>query len=248
MIQKLKDKLINVGGVPYETLIEHINAQGNIINELVDRVNEFDKGSSGSTESDVRSGKWIFYKRPTEVPGEVGYDRGYYCYECGFDLPESWYDSTRYPNIEYCPKCGSYMQSNSVIEVNPMELYRAREVNTHKWVEGMYVKYQPSASKDEWVEGIVPSYASSLYWIPTLPGTLCEFTGITLNDQRIYTGDLLQDENGIYEVIRDGYRFKCQGFYNSSYDTPDDAFSERVSNLKLLGNKFDNPDIICNHV
>ena len=241
MIQKLKDKLMNVGGVSYEALIEHINIQGDIINELVDKVNKLDKES---TESSDRVGRWVFYKRPTKVVGEVGYDLGYSCSECKFDLPGSWYDSTKYPNIEHCPKCGIYMQANSVIEVNSIELYRAKESNTYKWVEGMYVKYRPSASGDKWVEGIVPSYASDLYLIPTLPGTVCEFTGITIDNQKIYTGDLLQDENSIYEVVRDGYRFKCKGFYNSSYDTPDDAFSERVSHLKLIGNKFDNPNII----
>lgn len=54
MIQKLKDKLMNVGGASYEALIEHINLQGDIINKLIDKVNKLDNQSSESSESDVR--------------------------------------------------------------------------------------------------------------------------------------------------------------------------------------------------
>ncbi len=208
-----------------------------------------------SIECGIKSGKWVFYKRPTKVAGEVGYDLGYSCSKCGFDLPASWYDFTKgYPNIKYCPDCGYYMYEDSKIEVVPMNMYKARERSTYKWVEGYYVKYQPDSSInsylragiDSYIVGIVPTYASNLYLIHIIPETLCEFTGITIDDQRIYTGDLLQDENGIYEVVRDGYRFECKGFYNPFYDTPDDAFSEHTCSLKLIGNKFDNPDLVCN--
>ncbi len=54
MIQNLKNKLINVGGIQYEDLIRHINAQGDKINELVHKVNKLDNQSSKSTSSDVR--------------------------------------------------------------------------------------------------------------------------------------------------------------------------------------------------
>lgn len=205
----------------------------------------------------IEFGNWVFYKRPAS---EVDYECGYSCSKCGFDLPANWYDFTRgYPNIKYCPNCGYCMCGESKIEVSPMNIYRARERNTYKWVEGHYVKYQPhtndvclSADMDmragigNWVEGIVPTYASDLYLVHIIPETLCEYTGITIDDQRIYTGDLLQDENDIYEVVRDGHMFKCKGFYDPLYNVPYDAFSGEVSHLKLVGNKFDNPGLICN--
>lgn len=54
MIQNLKDKLINIGGGSYDALINHINMQGDIINELVDKVNELDNQSDESATANVR--------------------------------------------------------------------------------------------------------------------------------------------------------------------------------------------------
>ena len=53
-------------------------------------------------------------------------------------------------------------------------LYRAKDKKTGEWVEGCYVKYQPRASKPEWVHGIVPTYASALYIIEVDPETVCQ--------------------------------------------------------------------------
>ena len=62
-------------------------------------------------------------------------------------------------------------------------LFRAKRKNWQEftkeewWVEGYPVKYQPCASKEEWIYGIVPTYASALYIIEIDPETLCQFTG-----------------------------------------------------------------------
>ena len=54
-------------------------------------------------------------------------------------------------------------------------LFRAKRKNWRElpkeewWVEGYPVKYQPCASKDEYVYGIVPTYASALYIIEIDP-------------------------------------------------------------------------------
>lgn len=56
-------------------------------------------------------------------------------------------------------------------------LYKAKSKKTGEWVEGYYVKYQPCASKSEWVHGIVPTYASALYIIEIDPETLCRYIG-----------------------------------------------------------------------
>ena len=77
-------------------------------------------------------------------------------------------------------------------------LFRAKRKNWHElpkeewWVEGYPVKYQPCASKDEYVYGIVPTYASALYIIEIDPETLCQLTGLNdKNGNRIWQNDII---------------------------------------------------------
>ena len=85
-------------------------------------------------------------------------------------------------------------------------LFKAKRENWRElpknewWVEGYFVKYQPCASKQEYIVGIVPEYASDLYVIKVDPKTICQYTGVTDKDnKKIFDGDIVT-------ISDEGYR------------------------------------------
>lgn len=123
------------------------------------------------------------------------------------------------------------------------------------WVEGYYVKYQPCASKDEWIYGIIPKYASDLYIVEIDPETLCQFTGLKdKNGKRIWEDDIVlckkyldgnfvecHIELGFVEMKYGAYglhRFKQNAYYRPFKDWLEDYEYE------VIGNCFDNPELL----
>lgn len=71
-------------------------------------------------------------------------------------------------------------------------LHKAKRKDNGEWVEGYYCKYQPCASKEEYVHGIIPLYASALYMIEIDPETVCVYIGKDdWKDNKIWQHDVI---------------------------------------------------------
>lgn len=143
-------------------------------------------------------------------------------------------------------------------------LFRAKKKNWRElpkegwWVEGYPVKYQPCASKDEYVYGIVPTYASALYIIEIDPETLCQYARLKdNNDNRIWENDivLLREEIQDYEwkaTVKFGnpnceYNWGWQLVPIGECDMNKDILlwiDMEIASCEVVGNIFDNPELL----
>ena len=141
-------------------------------------------------------------------------------------------------------------------------LFKAKHKNWRElpkeewWVEGYPVKYQPCASKEEWIYGIVPTYASALYIIEIDPETLCQY--IYMNDKngkRIWENDIVSINTYSYMEPEEDYFGKivyAEGWGCWCIQQPDDEKPIPLCECEgsyqtdrfVEGNIFDNPELL----
>lgn len=141
-------------------------------------------------------------------------------------------------------------------------LFRAKRKNWRElpkeewWVEGYPVKYQPCASKEEWIYGIVPIYASALYIIEIDPETLCQY--IYMNDKnskRIWENDIVSINTYSYMEPEEDYFGEIvyvEGWGCWCIQQPDDEKPIPLCECEgsyqtdrfVEGNIFDNPELL----
>ena len=141
-------------------------------------------------------------------------------------------------------------------------LFKAKHKNWRElpkeewWVEGYPVKYQPCASKEEWIYGIVPTYASALYIIEIDPETLCQY--IYMNDKngkRIWENDIVSINTYSYMEPEEDYFGEIvyvEGWGCWCIQQPDDEKPIPLCECEgsyqtdrfVEGNIFDNPELL----
>ena len=131
-------------------------------------------------------------------------------------------------------------------------LFRAKRKNWQEfpkeewWVEGCPVKYQPCASKDEWIYGIVPTYASALYIIEIAPETLCQHTGLKdKNGKQIWEDDIVKHEISDTLGTVKWYQEDYVGWCVDDVMIDEQQFTDEMWNeCEVIGNAFDDKHLL----
>ena len=99
----------------------------------------------------------------------------------------------------------------------------------------------------QWVDGVYMTYDEC---IEVDPETVGRFTGLTdRNGVKIFEGDIIEFDhpyNGksIHAVVQDGCGWNLSNFYAYCFDCPGCAFSEGTEYMTVLGNIYDNPELL----
>ena len=127
-------------------------------------------------------------------------------------------------------------------------LFRGKRIDNGEWVEGYY------ASIGEYhyiLTGrleLVP-YLGFEHFLVNLD-TVGQFTKLTdRNGVKIFEGDIIEfnhpyNGKSIHAVVQDGCGWNLSNFYASCFDCPGCAFSEGTKYMTVLGNIYDNPELL----
>ena len=129
-------------------------------------------------------------------------------------------------------------------------LFKAKRKDNGKWVEGYYLNVAKinhfictgKIKLDGAVKGII---APEMYAINAT--TLCQYTGLTdKNGKKIWENDICDTfENDSKEILRNVVKFEdgCFKVFKKHYLSMHlDCYEE--SDLKVIGNIFDNPELL----
>ena len=131
-------------------------------------------------------------------------------------------------------------------------LFKAKQKDNDKWVEGNYVKKYDLSGKRHLIL-YVDNYVR---WkcVGIDPKTLCQFTGLyDKNDKRIWENDIVNTDSNVRAQIKFGLYSNSfstwkrnQGFYmdfmNKEYYRPDLGYWAKKT--VVIGNIFDNPELL----
>ena len=129
-------------------------------------------------------------------------------------------------------------------------LFRGKRIDNGERIKGFYVcvldtHYIMTGKFYSLTNGIINSEAYHVDF-----STVGRFTGLTdRNCVKIFEGDIIEfnhpyDGKSIHAVVQDGCGWNLSNFYASCFDCPGCAFSEGTKYMTVVGNIYDNPELL----
>lgn len=120
-------------------------------------------------------------------------------------------------------------------------LFKSKHVDNGKWVEGFFYQIWEKTYILWGITNNVPNM------IEVIPKTVCEYTGLTdKNGTKIFEWDIVEVDNGAIGYYAKVY-FDDSGFYivlNGCGTANRSKLYEKSNNVKVIGNVFDNPELL----
>lgn len=131
-------------------------------------------------------------------------------------------------------------------------LFKAKRIANGDWLVGYVVKYGYTGREKYY---IVPSYASDLYAIEIEPSTICQCTGlkdkngkliwendVVKRNFRLYSSETKYEEKENKGIVKYDSDFARFGYQCSVFAML--GGSKKHDTLEVIGNIFDNPELL----
>lgn len=95
----------------------------------------------------------------------------------------------------------------------------------------------PTLAREPWNQNFINSVEGEY--------ELMQYTGLKdKNGKEIYESDIVECFGENFEVIYDNCKFILKGFYCGCFDVPNDAFSEGIGCMEVIGDIYQNPNML----
>ncbi len=139
-------------------------------------------------------------------------------------------------------------------------LFRGKRKDNGKWVEGTLILTTAVEQKPYIVDSCWCPYGkineegyADFDWLnayEVISETIGQFIGLTdNNNKQIFEGDIVEfnhpyNGKSKHTVVWDNYTWSLSDFYVTCFDYPSEAFSEGTKYMTVIGNVYDNPEIL----